>query len=152
MRHGPDLVSPSMSSSTTEQENPREPGAASMVVLTSARLRHDSPATSGRVFRYGVVRRFRVGAHKTELQVESAVGEHIWLEFDSLPDRSAADVILRSGLKPLSIMLEVGAGGDVDCTVICTSSSGPARHKVPLRLALSLCADGRHTVVTRPNR
>ena len=139
-----------MSSSATDQDRPRELDASTLTGMKAARLRHDRPATN-RVVRYGIVRRCRVGTHKTELQVESADGDQVWFSFDCLPDRAAADVMLGSGLRPLSVILEVGVGGDVACAAICTSASGPARHKVPLGSALSLCADGRHTVVTQPN-
>ena len=144
-------MSRAMSSSTTDHGRPGELGASSLVDLKSARQRHDRPAIPDRVVRFGIVRRLRVGVHSTELQVESALGERVWLRLDSLPDPAAADVMLRSGLRPLSVILEVGAGGDVDCAAICTSTSGPARRKVPLASALSLCADGRHTVVTQPD-
>jgi hypothetical protein len=119
--------------------------------LVSAESPEGYPAIAGRIVRYGVVRQCRVGGDRTSLEVENAVGERAWLTLEGHPERAAVDVMLSSGLKPLSIKLVIGDRGEVYCSVICTSSSGPSRHEVPLALALALCVGGHHTIVTRPN-
>lgn len=139
-----------MSSSTTGDGRPVERGVVPSERLASDPRPQDRAAVTGEVVRYAVVRRFRVGAGKTWLQVESAVRDHTWLAFDCLPDHASADLLLASGRKTLAIKLVTCGGGEADCTVLCTSPLGPARHNISLGLALALCIDGRHTVVTRP--
>ncbi len=117
--------------------------------MTTLTLDRPRSTVSGTVPRYSVVRSVRVrGGDSCGMVLETPARELVELDLDCAPDPAAAEE-LRSIGRPLAVRMEMVPGSVHRCTVLLTTATGPQRVPTSLGSALALCAQGRHTIVTR---
>jgi len=107
------------------------------------------PSVAAAANRYAIVRRSHVGADACSLFVEDHDETMSRIVVSVLPDREGADELKSQGLHALSVKLEIGRSGELSCSALFRSATGPVRLPVSEGIALALCVDGGRTVVTR---
>ncbi|MCB0893976.1 MAG: hypothetical protein H6529_07360 [Nocardioides sp.] len=111
-------------------------------------LATDRPLVTGTVAPYGVVRGLEQHADGCALDVEDPARGHAVLQVACAPAPGAAATLRDARLRPLALRLDVDDERRCACSALFASDHGPRRRPVPLGVALALCADGVHTVVT----
>lgn len=99
--------------------------------------------------RYAIVRRVSAGADACSLFVEDPAETISRIDVGVLPDLQGADGLKSQGLHALSVKLEISGSGELSCSALFRSATGPVRLPVSEAIALALCVDGGRTVVTR---